>query len=350
MKFHYNFINPDIWSKKKDKQEKVSSTPFHKEDIFSIQTEDEFNRQALKTFAYQYEQLPVYRKFCNHIHRTSPSTYLEIPFLPISFFKTHRIVASEKDREGLTEFKSSGTTQTIRSHHHLVDTSLYESSFSHTFTHQIVQPKEAIILALLPNYLEQGYSSLVYMVDYLIKESGDERSGFYLYEHEELINVIQSAKKTKKKIILFGVSYALLDLAEKNIDLSSVIIIETGGMKGRRKEMIREELHEKLKKGLHASTIQSEYGMTELLSQAYMNTSGWFTPPKWMKVMIRDIYDPFQEIKNGRTGGINIIDLANYYSCSFISTEDLGRVNGNTFKIMGRFDSSDLRGCNLLLN
>lgn len=318
--------------------------------IFNISTEEDFNQTALNVFQYQYQHVSVYRNFCNALHQTTPQHYKEIPFLPISFFKTHEIVSNELKKEVPLVFKSSGTTNTSRSQHYIASPEIYERSFEATFKEQIANPKEAIVLALLPNYLEQGNSSLVYMVDFLIKESNHPLSGFYLNNPSKLLQVIHKTKKEDKTIVLFGVSYALLDFAEKRTDLSGVKIIETGGMKGQRKEMIRKELHQVLCKGLNVDKIYSEYGMTELLSQAYTMGKEFFNPPNWMKILIRDVNDPLYFIKEGRTGGVNVIDLANLYSCSFIATDDLGAKKENQFKILGRFDQSDIRGCNLLVS
>ena len=318
--------------------------------LFEIDSETDFNRIALAVFHYQYKHVSVYRDFCNALGRKTPTHYKEIPFLPISFFKTHKVLSDEFSADQLLNFKSSGTTQSIRSNHFIALPDLYVNSFMDTFTKQIVDPKDAIVMALLPNYIEQGESSLVYMVDYLVKASNHALSGFYLSELDSLIAAIQKAKQTNNKIILFGVSYALLDLAEKGIDLSNVIIIETGGMKGRRKEMIKEELHQILCDGLNVNHIYSEYGMTELLSQGYTDGTEYFTSPKWMKLMIRDVNDPLSYRPDGKTGGVNVIDLANLFSCSFIATDDLGVREENRFKILGRFDQSDIRGCNLLVN
>lgn len=318
--------------------------------IFEIDSEIDFNRVALSVFDYQYKHVTIYRDFCNALGRSKPNHYKEIPFLPISFFKTHEIFSDEIVSEDLLVFKSSGTTQSIRSNHYVADESIYIMSFMDTFTKQISDPKDAIIMALLPNYLEQGESSLVYMVDHLVKSSKHFLSGFYLSDLDLLIDTIGLAKKENKKIVLFGVSYALLDLAEIKIDLSGVTIIETGGMKGRRKEMIKEELHQILCDGLNVQHIYSEYGMTELLSQGYTDGTEYFTTPNWMKVIMRDVNDPLTIRPEGKTGGVNVIDLANLYSCSFIATDDLGVQEGNRFKILGRFDQSDIRGCNLLVN
>lgn len=320
------------------------------DSIFNISTEEDFNKAALQVFNYQYKHTSIYHNFCNAIQRTSPQHYSEIPFLPISFFKSHSIVSNEYERNTPLVFKSSGTTNTNRSQHLIASPELYERSFEATFRQQITPPEKAIILALLPNYLEQGNSSLVYMVNHLIKASNHPLSGFYLNNPTYLVQTLQKAKKESKTIVLFGVSYALLDFAEKGTDLSGIKIMETGGMKGRRKEMIREELHQILCKGLNVDRIYSEYGMTELLSQAYTQGKEEFTPPKWMKILIRDVNDPLSFIKNGKTGGVNVIDLANLYSCSFIATDDLGVKNNEQFQILGRFDQSDIRGCNLLVS
>ena len=226
---------------------------------------------------------------------------------------------------------------------------LYESSFEKTYRAQVGAPEDQLILALLPNYIEQGESSLVYMVEALIRQTNHPLSGFYLNDPVKIIGIYNQAKSTRKKIILFGVSYALLDLAEHEPDLSEATIIETGGMKGRRKELTKEELHQILKTKFNVEYISSEYGMTELLSQAYSDSEGLFTPPKWMKVLIRETNDPFAYASEGKTGGINIIDLANLNSCSFIATQDLGKIIDSQFQLMGRFDNSDIRGCNLLV-
>lgn len=320
------------------------------QSVFAINSESSFNRTALKVFDYQYNNVSVYRAFCNALGRVSPAHYKEIPFLPISFFKTHQVLSKEIQSNKLLTFKSSGTTQSLRSQHFVASPEVYIHSFIQTFKSQIANPNESIIMALLPNYIEQGDSSLVYMVDHLVKASNHHLSGFYLSNFDLLIHAIQSARKENKPIVLFGVSYALMDLAKKNADLSGVTIIETGGMKGRRKEMIKEELHQVLSLGLKVPHVYSEYGMTELLSQAYTDGQEYFTPPQWMKALMRDINDPIHILPEGKTGGVNVIDLANFYSCSFIATDDLGVQDKEKFKILGRFDQSDIRGCNLLVN
>lgn len=319
----------------------------YKQSIFEIKSDEDFNRKALEAFRYQFENVAVYRTFCNHLGKTEPKSYKEIPFLPISFFKTHRVCDGYTSKK---VFKSSGTTGTKRSEHYIADLKLYEKSFLSTYKKFFGDPKTQVIIGLLPNYLEQGDSSLIYMVKHLIEVSRHQESGFYLNDYPSLINRITQLKKEKAEIILFGVSYALLDLADLQVDFSNVKVIETGGMKGRRKEMLKEELHSVLKKGLQVENIYSEYGMTELLSQAYLMKDQSFFTPNWMKILIRDVNDPLSLIQNGSSGGMNVIDLANIHSCSFIATDDLGVSNENSFEIKGRLDLSDIRGCNLLVN
>jgi len=318
------------------------------QEIFEICTEEQFNETALKVYQYQLSNIQIYRDFVKLVGREHPKHYSEIPFLPISFFKNSKIIATGKSEEIL--FQSSGTTGSIRSKHYVADVTIYEQSFSKAYKQLIGDPTDQVILALLPNYLEQGNSSLVYMVDQLIKQTNNELSGFLLDDLEQIETRYLQAKASGKKIIIFGVSYALLDLASKNIDLSQALIIETGGMKGRRKELSKSELHKELQKGLNVPYIASEYGMTELLSQGYSNKNGIFKTPNWMKIFLRDINDPFSQPQTGKTGGINIIDLANIHSCAFIATEDLGKITPEGFQLMGRIDLSDIRGCNLLLH
>jgi hypothetical protein len=323
------------------------NTAISEDRIFTLNSDDQFNRLALDMYAFQKTHCAVYRDFIRLLGRPEPKEYSEIPFLPISFFKEQDII-TEGYLPELT-FLSSGTTGMQRSRHLVARAALYERSFMETYRQQIGQPEDHVILALLPSYLEQGQSSLVYMVDRLIKESKSEHSGFLLNSIDDVAIRYEQALLQGKKTILFGVSYALLDLAEKGINLSGAVIIETGGMKGRRKEMTKEELHAVLKKSLKAETILSEYGMTELLSQAYCDKQLNFRTPPWMKVLVRDMNDPLGWAKPGKTGGINVIDLANMYSCSFIATQDLGKSNNDTFQILGRFDQSDIRGCNMLV-
>ena len=323
------------------------NTAISEDRIFTLNSDDHFNRLALDMYAFQKTHCAVYRDFIRLLGRPEPKEYSEIPFLPISFFKEQDII-TEGFLPELT-FLSSGTTGMQRSRHLVARAALYERSFMETYRQQIGQPEDQVILALLPSYLEQGQSSLVYMVDKLIKESKSEHSGFLLNSIDDVAIRYEQALLQGKKTILFGVSYALLDLAEKGINLSRAVIIETGGMKGRRKEMTKEELHAALKKALKVETILSEYGMTELLSQAYCDQQLNFHSPSWMKILVRDINDPLGWAKPGKTGGINVIDLANMYSCSFIATQDLGKSDNDSFQILGRFDQSDIRGCNMLV-
>ncbi len=317
--------------------------------IFSISSKEDFDNIALQVFHYQFQHCAVYREFCEALKRTNPSTISEIPFLPIDFFKSKKIISDAFASETII-FKSSGTTQQIRSSHYVASTKLYEHSFLKTYKNYIGNPENQIIVALLPNYLEQGNSSLVYMVDHLIRESKNPVSGFYLNQVDAVLQAYEQSKIENKKFILFGVSYALLDLAATNIRIPEALVIETGGMKGKRKEISKEELHALLKDSFEVDFIHSEYGMTELLSQAYSDKDGLFETPNWMKILIRDINDPFSYVHNGKTGGINVIDLANLYSCSFIATQDLGRIEHDRLRLMGRFDNADIRGCNLLVD
>lgn len=318
------------------------------ERIFSIQDEQAFNECCLDVYAFQKENVQVYSDFLKGIDRPEPTHYTEIPYLPISFFKSHSIHAGKQPIEKV--FKSSGTGNMIRSQHLVVDLSIYEHSFLKTYEYFIGKCEDQVIVALLPNYVSQGDSSLVYMVDTLIQKTNNAKSGYYLDDFSRLIDVVQEAKASGKQVVLFGVSYALLDLAELKPDFSGVRIIETGGMKGRRKELSKEALHQILKEGFNVDFISSEYGMCELLSQAYSNKEGLFLLPNWMKVILRETTDPFSILKRDKTGGVNVIDLANIYSCSFIETQDLGRMEGEFFRLMGRFDHSDIRGCNLLVS
>jgi hypothetical protein len=316
--------------------------------IFDIQSSDEFEKIAFDVFDYQADNCLIYKDFIASLGKPRPTKLEDIPFLPIDFFKTHSVTCAPTIEPEKT-FLSSGTTQGFRSQHLIHKIKLYENSFLKTYQQFNGQPKDQIILALLPNYVEQGSSSLVYMVDRLIEETENELSGFLLNDLNEVEKRYKQALISGKKVIVFGVSYALLDLAEQQIDLSKATIIETGGMKGRRKELTKSELHSLLKEGLHVPVIHSEYGMTELLSQAYSDQNELFTPPNWLKIFCRDINDPFHYVAEKKTGGINVIDLANINSCSFIATQDLGQIHGHQFKIMGRFDQSDIRGCNLMI-
>ena len=319
------------------------------ENIFKIKTIDDFESMAVKIFKYQFDNNKIYRSFCDLINK-NPSDITnsnQIPFLPIKFFKSHIVLSSNQSIE--KKFISSGTTNTNLSTHYITDLKLYESSFENSFKYFFGDIKEFTILALLPSYLENKNSSLIYMADKLIKKTNRKNSGFYLDNYIELKDKLIELKK--EKVILIGVTFALLNLIEKfNFKLPNLTIVETGGMKGRRKEMIRNELHTKLINGFGTNLICSEYGMTELLSQAYSTNNGIFQCPPWMKIHIREPQDALSFKKNGITGGVNVIDLANINSCSFIATEDLGKKNDeNNFEILGRFDNSDIRGCNLLV-
>ncbi len=320
-------------------------------DIFNITTEEAFKRLALNVFRFQYENNSVYRSFCDLLYKNpSDVTQLhQIPFLPIQFFKSREVLSSKAPTE--ITFSSSGTTGQITSKHHVTDLKIYKDSFKKGFSHFYGNVEEFTILALLPNYLEREGSSLVYMVDHLIKDSKQPKSGFYLNNLEELKETLLQLENEGKKTLLIGVSFALLDLVERyQFNLKNTIIMETGGMKGKRKELIREELHHLLKTGFGVNQIHSEYGMTELLSQAYSKGNGVFTCPPWMKILTRDTEDALTVHHTKRTGGINVIDLANINSCSFIATQDLGRLlTESDFEIIGRFDNSDIRGCNLMV-
>ena len=320
--------------------------------IFSISNEEEFEKVALEIFRYQAENNAVYREYLQHLKKdvNQVKRIADIPFLPIEFFKSRKVASG--NAPAMETFTSSGTTGNLTSRHFVPDVSIYEKSFTKGFEDFYGSITDYCVLALLPSYLEREGSSLIYMMEHLIRDSKHPKSGFYLHNHEELIETIADLKQRKQKILLLGVSFALLDLAENyELDFSGVIIMETGGMKGRRKEITREELHKFLCRKLGVSEIHSEYGMTELLSQAYSKGRSLFHTPNWMKILIRDAYDPFSYEKTGRTGGVNVIDLANVHSCSFIETQDLGKIHEDgSFEILGRFDHSDIRGCNLLVN
>ncbi|MGB0896342.1 MAG: acyl transferase [Flavobacteriaceae bacterium] len=319
--------------------------------IFNITTEEEFNALALEVFKIQFENNKVYRSFCDLLykHPSDVNTIEDIPFLPIEFFKTKHIVSSNHDPEVV--FASSGTTGSVTSMHKVVDVSVYENSYLKAFNHFYGAIEDYVVLALLPSYLEREGSSLVYMVNDLIQKSNHKESGFYLDDFEALAEQLKALDSAGQNVLLIGVSFALLDLIEQQqFKLSHTVVMETGGMKGRRKELIRAELHQLLMEGFGVSEIHSEYGMTELLSQAYSKGSGVFTCPPWMKVLTRDTEDPLSIQNSGKTGGLNIIDLANINSCAFIATQDLGRqLKNDQFEVIGRFDNSDIRGCNLMV-
>lgn len=345
--------------------------------VLGISASAQFKQAAIAVFNYQFENNQLYNRFVNSLN-VKPDEVKEleqIPFLPIAFFKSHKVlsnkyqvarhktqvesqkseVKSQKSEviepnklEEIICFTSSGAVQ---SKHYVKDITVYERSYRKAFELFYGNVEEYCILALLPSYLERGGSSLVYMAEDLIKRSKHRDSGFYLNDYDMLINKMEALEKQHQKTILLGVTYALLDLIEKKtFQLNHTIVMETGGMKGKRKEMVREELHELLCEGFGVSDIHSEYGMTELLSQAYSKGNGLFYCPPWMRVLIRDTNDPLTILSEKKTGGINIIDLANINSCSFIATQDLGKLhNDNSFEVLGRFDNSDIRGCNLLV-
>ncbi len=320
------------------------------EKLFSVD-ESNFESLALEIFRFQFENNSIYATFSKGIGKNPQNVNRveEIPFLPVELFKSHRIYSSEKLPEVV--FSSSGTSAMATSRHEVADSSLYRKSFRSGFRKFYGQPGNWVILALLPSYLERERSSLVYMADRLIRESENAYSGFYLNNYKELADKLKKLAAEGKKTLLLGVTYALLDLAEQFPQaIKNCVIMETGGMKGKRKEMIRDELHSILKTAFHVSEIHSEYGMTELLSQAYSKGNGIFYCPPWMKIKIREMNDPLSYAANEKTGGVNVIDFANYYSCSFIATSDLGKVYADGgFEILGRFDNSDVRGCNLMV-
>ncbi|MGL2965139.1 acyl transferase [Flavobacterium sp. XGLA_31] len=321
------------------------------QDIFTISSQKQFEKIALKVFRHQHENNKVYREFCDflNVDKQKIKSLEAIPFLPIQFFKSHNVVSNS---DAIQEtFTSSGTTGMITSKHLVTDVSLYEQSYRLAFSEFYGNIEDYAVLALLPSYLEREGSSLIYMVKDLIELSNNEHSGFYLNDYDALITKLIELDSSGQNVILIGVTYALLDLIERqSFQLKNTVIMETGGMKGKRKEMIREELHNILCKGFGVSSIHSEYGMTELLSQAYSLGNGTFECPAWMQILIRDPEDALTYVDYGKTGGVNIIDLANINSCSFIATQDLGKKQpNNSFEILGRFDNSDIRGCNLMV-
>jgi phenylacetate-coenzyme A ligase PaaK-like adenylate-forming protein len=318
-------------------------------DIFSSLDTNSFEEKALEIFRFQVSQCDVYRQYVRLLGREEPKSIHEIPFLPIQFFKSHEVLSKPKTGNE-TLFLSSGTGSIGRSRHLVSDVSIYEQSFLKSYELQFGDPENQVILALLPNYIQQGNSSLIYMVNDLINQTENELSGFLLNDFNEIRERYESAMSSGKKVVIFGVSYALLDLAEQGFDLSKAIIIETGGMKGRREELSKAELHERIKQGLGVEYVSSEYGMTELLSQAYSEKNGVFQNPPWMKVIFSDVYDPLTLVSGASSSIINVIDLANVNSCSFIQTQDLGRKVDNGFVLDGRLDLSDIRGCNLMVD
>ncbi|KFF23907.1 LuxE/PaaK family acyltransferase [Chryseobacterium vrystaatense] len=326
------------------------------ENIFSIKTEQDFLKASLAAFHYQYENVEIYRKFVDFlkINPADIDSLPKIPFLPIEMFKNHQIL--DKNASADLFFQSSGTTQMNLSKHFIADPALYEASIYKSFEQFIGKPEDFIFLGLLPSYLEKQNSSLIYMVDYLMKKSGKPENGYFLYNHSELFELLNSLKD--KKVILFGVSFALLDFLDsmESLDFSvsesqNLTVIETGGMKGRKEEMTKDELLKILQDGFKTDKIYSEYSMTELLSQAYSLGNNEYQCPNWMRILIRNAEDPFSYEPEGRTGAVNIIDLANIHSCCFIATQDLGKnLSGDKFQVLGRIDHSDIRGCSLLVS
>ncbi|WP_394343693.1 LuxE/PaaK family acyltransferase [Chryseobacterium aureum] len=326
-------------------------------NIFNIQTEQDFLNASLRTFRYQYENVEIYRKFVDFL-KVNPDEVdrlVKIPFLPIEMFKNHQIL--DQNVAADLFFQSSGTTQMNLSRHFIADPQLYEESIYKSFEQFIGKPEDFIFLGLLPSYLEKQNSSLIYMVDYLMKKSARPENGYFLYNHSELFELLNHLQD--KKVILFGVSFALLDFldychaeqSEESLNFpENLTVIETGGMKGRKEEMTKDELLKILQDGLKTDKIYSEYSMTELLSQAYSLGNNEYECPNWMRIMVRNAEDPLTYEKEGRTGAINIIDLANTHSCSFIATQDLGKIEGDKFQVLGRIDHSDIRGCSLLVS
>ena len=328
------------------------------DDVFNVSSTPQFEVLSLAIFGYQAQNCKVYSLYLKGLG-ISPENIKkieEIPFLPIEFFKTQEIKTDSVENNPIV-FTSSGTTGAVQSKHSVSDVSVYEKSYLKGFELAYGKIEDYCILALLPSYLERNGSSLIYMVEDLIKKSNHADSGFYLNNYDELISKLNLLEARGQKTILIGVTYALVDLSEQfplwkrgQGDFANVTVMETGGMKGKRKEMVREELHSILCEGFGVNAIHSEYGMTELLSQAYSKGNGMFDCPPWMKILIRDTNDPFSILPTNKTGGINVVDLANINSCSFIATQDLGKLHANgSFEVLGRFDNSDIRGCNLLI-
>ncbi len=320
-------------------------------NIFNLHNSIEFEKRALEIFQFQAKNNLVYKEFLSYLNIDIQSIKKteEIPFLPIQFFKSHKVLSSRSIVQRV--FLSSGTTGNEQSKHFVTDLAIYEESFTKGFEHFYGPISAYTVLALLPSYLERDGSSLIYMVNNFIQKSKNKKSGFYLNNLEELAQNLIELDKKNEKIFLIGVSFALLDLVEKHkFQLKNTVVMETGGMKGRRKELIREELHQILSKGFGVANIHSEYGMTELLSQAYSKGNGIFECPPWMKILTRDTEDALTILTEGKSGGINVIDLENINSCAFIATQDLGKTYPNgSFEVLGRFDNSDIRGCNLML-
>lgn len=313
--------------------------------IFSIATQADFDRVVLEVFRFQAEACAPYREYLEllGVDPAAVECPKQIPFLPIELFKSHRVYCSSNSPQQI--FTSSSTTGQTPSRHYVADLRIYEEAFTRSFELFYGPAEQTAIFALLPNYLEREGSSLIYMVEGLIRRGG---GGFYLYDHDALLRDMEAHQGKK---ILLGVSYALWDLAEEQCGaLHDVIVMETGGMKGRREELPREEFHRLLCDAFGVQSIHSEYGMAELMSQAYSDGNGIFRTPPWMRICVRDLNDPFRLLPNGATGGVNLIDLANLYSCSFLQTQDLGKVyEDGSFRILGRISGSEIRGCNLLV-
>lgn len=322
----------------------------YRKKIFEIYSKEDFNELVMELFHFQAEHLPIYNKYLQlievpYLEIKSPQ---DIPCLPIEFFKTNEVYLPGPMPQKV--FRSSGTTGARRSSHHIRDLSLYKESYSCAFELAYGSARNWTILALLPSYVERDDASLIWMVKGLMEQSGSEFNGFYLNDLKILSEQLKLCREKGLKTLVIGVSFALLDLAEQFPgDYSGITLMETGGMKGRRKELIREELHGILYSAFNVNEIHSEYGMTELLSQAYSKGDGVFYPPPWMRIKLRDLTDPFSAAKEGKSGGIDLIDLANIYSCAFISTQDIGRYKSGGFEVLGRFDDSDIRGCNLMM-
>jgi hypothetical protein len=337
------------------------------QNIFNIKSEEDFRQNCLETFHYQYQNIEVYRKFVDYLN-TNPKEISEvekIPFLPIEMFKNHTILDGKISAN--LYFQSSGTTQMNLSKHWIADENLYQQSIEKSFEQFIGKAEDYIFLGLLPSYLEKQNSSLIYMVDFLMRKSAKPENGYFLYNHQDLWDLLKKLYAENKKVILFGVAFGLLDFLEfcqnsnQKIETSKeLIIIETGGMKGRKEEMTKDELLKIFHQGFGTEKIYSEYSMTELLSQAYSLGENIYESPNWMRILIRNTEDPFSYVENGRTGALNIIDLANRHSCSFIATQDLGKIvgeseglteiNSRKFQVLGRIDHSDIRGCSLLVS
>ena len=328
----------------------IHPSPYTPSTLFSIRHAHDFEELALLAFRHQYHHNQVYHIFCNYmgVHEEEVQTVADIPFLPIELFKTHRIITGEGQEEKI--FRSSGTTGSVQSCHYLLDEEIYRLSLTEGFTRVFGKAEQYSFLALLPGYVERPDSSLIYMVNELMKQSRQQNNSFFKEADQELIKMIRYNQQHDVRTILFGVSFSLLQFAEKNpISLEKIILIETGGMKGKMEEKTRNELHTILREKFHIDRVYSEYGMTELLSQAYCSHGEEFELPPWMQILIREVNDPKTFMEEQRTGGINVIDLANIYSCCFISTQDLGKkTSPNTFEVLGRFDNADIRGCNLL--